>query len=63
MAALADPKTGSEGRKDLFDWLAKQIPKLNDSSEALLLLKPAASALMVRTSVYYYLTVLSSFWS
>jgi cytoskeleton-associated protein 5 len=50
VAALADPKTGSEGRKDLFDWLSKHIPKLSDSSEALLLLKPAASALMVRSS-------------
>ncbi|KAJ1686606.1 hypothetical protein LUZ63_017996 [Rhynchospora breviuscula] len=49
-AALADPKTGSEGRKDLFDWLSKHIPKLNDSSEALLLLKPGASALMDKSA-------------
>ncbi|KAJ3669122.1 hypothetical protein LUZ60_011072 [Juncus effusus] len=49
-AALADPKTGAEGRKDLFDWLSKHIPKLNDSSEALLLLKPSANALMDKSA-------------
>ncbi|KAF9590615.1 hypothetical protein IFM89_035933 [Coptis chinensis] len=44
-AALADTKIGAEGRKDLFDWLTKQISGMSDSSEALHLLKPSTSAL------------------
>ncbi|XXG85325.1 hypothetical protein AAC387_Pa11g0421 [Persea americana] len=44
--ALADNKIGAEGRKDLFDWLSKHLSSISDSSDALLLLKPTASALM-----------------
>ncbi|CAN6462652.1 unnamed protein product [Victoria cruziana] len=44
-AALVDFKLGAEGRKDLFDWLSKQLPGINDSTEILQLLKPTASAL------------------
>ncbi|KMZ71606.1 Protein MOR1, partial [Zostera marina] len=43
--ALVDSKIGAEGRKDLFDWLSKHLSKVNDSSEALHLLKPTAAAL------------------
>ncbi|XP_073114484.1 protein MOR1 isoform X2 [Elaeis guineensis] len=43
--ALAEPKLGTEGRKDLFDWLSRHLAKINESSDALHLLKPAASAL------------------
>ncbi|KAG1338209.1 protein MOR1 [Cocos nucifera] len=43
--ALAEPKLGAEGRKDLFDWLSRHLAKINESSDALHLLKPAASAL------------------
>lgn len=42
-----DTKLGAEGRKDLFDWLSKHLSSISDSSDALLLLKPIASALMV----------------
>lgn len=44
---LGDQKTGSEGRKDLFDWLSKHASNMSDPSEALPLLKPSASSLMV----------------
>lgn len=44
---LGDQKTGSEGRKDLFDWLSKHVSNMSDPSEALPLLKPSASSLMV----------------
>jgi cytoskeleton-associated protein 5 len=45
--ALGDQKCGSEGRKDLFDWLSKHVSKLSDPAESLPLLKPSASSLMV----------------
>ncbi|XP_031503341.1 protein MOR1 isoform X2 [Nymphaea colorata] len=44
-AALVDSKLGAEGRKDLFDWLSKQLLGVNDSTEILQLLKPTATAL------------------
>ncbi|KAJ3669121.1 hypothetical protein LUZ60_011071 [Juncus effusus] len=51
VTTLTDSKTGAEGRKYLFDWLLKQLPKLNDSSESMLLLvKPVASALIDKSS-------------
>ncbi|KAH7654180.1 cytoskeleton-associated protein 5 [Dioscorea alata] len=43
--ALAEPKIGAEGRKDLFDWLSKHLSKINDLPDAIHLLKPTASAL------------------
>lgn len=48
--ALGDPKCGSEGRKDLFDWLSKHVSKLSDPAESLPLLKPSASSLMDKSS-------------
>ncbi|RRT79039.1 hypothetical protein B296_00026148 [Ensete ventricosum] len=45
--ALADPKLGAEGRKDLFDWLTRHLTKANDLSDASHLLKPTAAALTV----------------
>lgn len=47
MAALTDTKIGAEGRKDLFDWLSKQLSGLVDFSDAVHLLKPTASAMTV----------------
>jgi cytoskeleton-associated protein 5 len=47
IVSLGDQKTGSEGRKDLFDWLSRHVSKMGDSSEALPLFKPSASSLMV----------------
>ncbi|GAB4831233.1 Protein MICROTUBULE ORGANIZATION 1 [Ancistrocladus abbreviatus] len=44
-AALTDTKIGSEGRKDLFEWLAKQLARLNDFPDAIQLLKPTATAM------------------
>ncbi|KAK1262104.1 Protein MOR1 [Acorus gramineus] len=43
--ALADSKLGAEGKKDLFEWLSKNLSGLIEPSEALHLLKPAAAAL------------------
>uniref|UniRef100_A0ACD5WGL6 Uncharacterized protein n=1 Tax=Avena sativa TaxID=4498 RepID=A0ACD5WGL6_AVESA len=48
--ALGDPKCGSEGRKDLFDWLSKHVSKMSDPAESLPLLKPSASSLMDKSS-------------
>ncbi|KAA8519827.1 hypothetical protein F0562_014083 [Nyssa sinensis] len=44
-AALTDAKLGVEGRKDLFDWVSRQLNGLSDFSDAVHLLKPAASAM------------------
>ncbi|KAL7243803.1 hypothetical protein ACSBR1_016095 [Camellia fascicularis] len=44
-AALMDAKLGAEGRKDLFDWVSKQLSGLNDIVDAIHLLKPTASAM------------------
>ncbi|KAL5730206.1 Protein MICROTUBULE ORGANIZATION 1 [Ranunculus cassubicifolius] len=49
-AALSDTKIGAEGRKDLFDWLTKQISVTSESSDALHLLKPSTSALTDKSS-------------
>ncbi|CAM0883094.1 unnamed protein product [Alopecurus aequalis] len=48
--ALGDQKSGSEGRKDLFDWLSKHVSKMSDPAESLPLLKPSASSLMDKSS-------------
>ncbi|XP_062224549.1 protein MOR1-like [Phragmites australis] len=50
IVTLGDQKTGSEGRKDLFDWLSKHVSKMSDPSEVLPLLKPSASSLMDKSS-------------
>ncbi|WZZ39863.1 hypothetical protein YC2023_036122 [Brassica napus] len=43
--ALTDGKMGAEGRKDLFDWLTKQLAGLSDFVDAIHLLKPASTAM------------------
>lgn len=48
--ALMDPKLGTEGRKDLFDWLSRQLSGLSDFSDAVHLLKPAGSAMTDKSS-------------
>ncbi|KAI4351479.1 hypothetical protein L6164_005845 [Bauhinia variegata] len=48
--ALTDSKLGAEGRKDLFDWLSRQLSGLSSFSEAAQLLKPAASAMTDKSS-------------
>ncbi|TVU36608.1 hypothetical protein EJB05_18547 [Eragrostis curvula] len=50
IVTLGDQKMGSEGRKDLFDWLSKHVPKMSDPAEALPLMKPSASSLMDKSS-------------
>ncbi|KAH9313886.1 hypothetical protein KI387_022513, partial [Taxus chinensis] len=44
-SALGDVKLGADGRKDLFDWLSRQLAKVNDQPDFVQLLKPTASAL------------------
>ncbi|KAL3643399.1 Protein MICROTUBULE ORGANIZATION 1 [Castilleja foliolosa] len=44
-AALIDAKVGAEGRRDLFDWLSRQLAGLADFPDAIQLLKPTASAM------------------
>ncbi|XP_057833318.2 protein MOR1-like isoform X1 [Cryptomeria japonica] len=44
-SALGDVKLGADGRKDLFDWLSRQLTKVNDQPDFVQLLKPTASAL------------------
>lgn len=50
-----DTKLGAEGRKDLFDWLSKQLSGLSDFCDAVHLLKAAGSAM----TVIIYLVVLA----
>ncbi|CAL5344938.1 unnamed protein product [Camellia sinensis] len=49
-AALMDAKLGAEGRKDLFDWVSKQLSGLNDMVDAIHLLKPTAFAMMDKSA-------------
>lgn len=49
-AALSESKLGAEGRKDLFEWLSRQLSKLNDFPDAVHLLKPAATAMMDKSA-------------
>lgn len=42
-----DAKLGAEGRKDLFDWLSRQLSGLSDFPDAVHLLKPVGSAMTV----------------
>ncbi|CAO2823819.1 unnamed protein product [Amaranthus hypochondriacus] len=44
-AAFSESKLGAEGRKDLFEWLSRQLSQLSDFPDALQLLKPAAVAM------------------
>ncbi|CAJ2679800.1 unnamed protein product [Trifolium pratense] len=48
--ALVDSKLGAEGRKDLFDWLSRQLSGLCSFAEAAQLLKPASSAMGDKSS-------------
>ncbi|KAJ7970482.1 protein MOR1 [Quillaja saponaria] len=48
--ALVDPKLGAEGRKDLFDWLSRQLSGLSSFPDAAHLLKPASSAMTDKSS-------------
>ncbi|GMP88096.1 hypothetical protein CsSME_00040202 [Camellia sinensis var. sinensis] len=43
--ALMDAKLGTERRKNLFDWLSRQLSGLNNFPDAINLLKPTASAM------------------
>ncbi|XWS16703.1 hypothetical protein CRYUN_Cryun34aG0113700 [Craigia yunnanensis] len=49
-SALIDTKLGAEGRKDLFDWSSRQLSGLGEFSDAVHLLKPAATAMMDKSS-------------
>lgn len=49
-SALMDTKLGAEGRKDLFDWSSRQLSGLSEFSDAVHLLKPAATAMMDKSS-------------
>lgn len=46
-AVLTDAKIGAEGRKDLFDWLSRQLAGMTEYPDAIQLLKPTASAMTV----------------
>lgn len=48
--SLVDSKLGAEGRKDLFDWLSRQLSGLSSFAEAAQLLKPASSAMADKSS-------------
>jgi len=50
-----DSKIGADGRKDLFDWVSKQLSGLSNFAEAAQLLKPASSAMTVQSGY-------SAFW-
>lgn len=44
-ASLTDAKLGAEGRKDLFDWLSRQLAGLAEFPDAIQLLRPVAVAM------------------
>ncbi|PWA59320.1 ARM repeat superfamily protein [Artemisia annua] len=44
-ASMTDAKLGAEGRKDLFDWLSKQLTGLAEFPDAIQLLRPVAVAM------------------
>ncbi|XP_022036003.1 protein MOR1 [Helianthus annuus] len=44
-ASLTDAKLGAEGRKDLFDWLSRQLTGLAEFPDAIQLLRPVAVAM------------------
>lgn len=45
LPALVDVKISADGRKELFEWLTKQMVKVNDQAELVQLIRPIASAL------------------
>ncbi|XLR07802.1 hypothetical protein S83_035740, partial [Arachis hypogaea] len=45
--SLMDSKLGAEGRKDLFDWLSRQLSVQSSFAKAAQLLKPASAAMTV----------------
>lgn len=49
-SALSDVKLGADGRKDLLDWLTRQLTKLSDQPDLNQLLKPTASALLDKSA-------------
>ena len=53
--AISETKLGAEGRKDLFEWLTRQLSGLSDCSDAVHLLKPASSALTVNVNGYLFI--------
>ncbi|KAJ7975023.1 protein MOR1 [Quillaja saponaria] len=48
--ALVDSKLGLEGRKDLFDWVSRQLSGLSNFPDAAYLLKPATSSMTDKSS-------------
>ncbi|KAK4759750.1 hypothetical protein SAY87_022881 [Trapa incisa] len=48
--ALIDSKLGAEGRKDLFEWLGKQLSGMSDFPDAVQLLKPVATSMMDKSA-------------
>lgn len=56
-SALTDTKLGAEGRKDLFDWSSRQLSGLSEVADAVPLLKPAATAMMVNFCCFDKYTV------
>ncbi|KAG9134204.1 hypothetical protein Leryth_023206 [Lithospermum erythrorhizon] len=42
-AALSEAKLSAEGRRELFEWISKQLAGLSEFSDAIHLLRPAAS--------------------
>lgn len=43
--SLTDAKLGAEGRKDLFDWLSRQLTGVAEFPDAIQLLRPVAAAM------------------
>lgn len=49
-SSLGDVKLGTDGRKDLFDWVTRQLTKLNDQPDVVQLLKPTSFALQDKSA-------------
>lgn len=58
--ALGDPKICAEGRKDLFEWVARHVAKHGDQPVLLQLTKPISMALQVLNFIYcFHILILS----
>ncbi|XP_035837751.1 protein MOR1 isoform X2 [Helianthus annuus] len=49
-ASLTDAKLGAEGRKDLFDWLSRQLTGFAELPDAIQLLRPVAVSMMDKSA-------------
>ena len=55
--ALVDSKICADGRKELIEWLTKQMSKVIDQAELVPLIKPMALSLQVTSTLLFIVFV------